>query len=76
MTEAEHHKCPLCGFEFDGADGCPSSCPMSSGCSMVKCPNCKYEYVVRSRTVDAVKRLLAKWFPRGETKDPAGKGTP
>ena len=72
----ETHHCPLCGFEFVGADGCPTSCPMSTGCGMVKCPNCRYEYVVRSRTVDAIRSLLARWFPRSAAKDGTGKDTP
>lgn len=48
---------------------------MSTGCGMVKCPNCRYEYVERSRTVDAVKALLARWFPKKPAAE-TGKDTP
>lgn len=59
--ELQH--CPLCGFEFRAQEGC-SSCPMSEGCEMVKCPNCRYEYVVRSRVVDGIKALFARVFAK------------
>ncbi len=48
--------CPLCGWQFTGTEGC-ASCPMGQGCAMVKCPNCRYEFVERSQTVDAVKAI-------------------
>lgn len=70
---AAPHDCPLCGHHFAGDAGCPSGCPMAKGCGMVKCPNCRYEWVERSRTVDAVKGLLGRWFGRPPT--PPGSGS-
>lgn len=43
MTE-NLHQCPLCGFRFDAtALTCHTSCPMSSGCHIICCPNCGYQ---------------------------------
>jgi Fe2+ transport system protein FeoA len=38
-------KCQLCGLEYQEQDGRAScaGCAMSSGCGLVKCPNCGYE---------------------------------
>ncbi len=41
---ADMRRCSLCGYEFD-AEGmaCHTSCPLSSGCHIVCCPNCGYQ---------------------------------
>lgn len=54
--------CSLCGLEFEGAS-CHSSCPMSSGCAMVRCPRCGYEFVEDG----AVAKLLRRLFKRRDT---------
>jgi len=37
--------CPLCGFEFDAEDAlCHHGCPLSSLCTLVRCPSCEYEF--------------------------------
>ena len=41
---AETYECPLCNLEFEGAN-CHSSCPLATGCRMVRCPRCGYEFV-------------------------------
>ncbi len=53
-------KCPLCGHRFkeDGAVGC-KGCPLRGGCSMVRCPNCGYEFIPDTR-----KSFLARWVKR------------
>lgn len=40
------NKCPLCGFEFQESDetAC-KTCPMSGSCTLVRCPNCGYEFI-------------------------------
>lgn len=41
-----NHKCPLCGVSFDeGENTACKSCPLNSGCNMIKCPNCGYEFI-------------------------------
>jgi hypothetical protein len=38
-------RCPLCGKEFDAeGQGCRPSCPMSSGCKVICCPDCSYSF--------------------------------
>ena len=59
MNDERAYDCPLCGTDFSGAK-CHSSCPMSSGCSMVRCPHCGYEFVESGRFVD----MLLRWIRR------------
>lgn len=58
---AERRQCPLCGWGFTPSHACESSCPMGEGCGMIKCPNCSYEFVERSRVADAVKALVERF---------------
>ena len=39
MSEERTYECPLCGTDFAGAE-CRSACPMSHGCTMIRCPQC------------------------------------
>jgi hypothetical protein len=56
-AEAPEHTCPLCSTRFTkGAVRC-GACPMSRVCDLACCPNCGYEFVERSATVEALKRL-------------------
>ncbi|MEO8378326.1 MAG: FeoA family protein [Acidobacteriota bacterium] len=59
LDGAAIHECPLCGMDFTGAE-CHSSCPMSRGCAMVRCPRCNYEFVESGRLVD----MLRRWIRR------------
>jgi Fe2+ transport system protein FeoA len=59
MSNERAYECPLCGTDFTGAL-CHSSCPMSSGCAMVRCPHCSYEFVESGRFVD----MLLRWIRR------------
>ena len=54
------HECPLCGTDFSGEE-CRSACPISRGCSMVRCPRCSYEFVESGRIAD----MLRRWIRRG-----------
>lgn len=56
------HECPLCGTDFAGAE-CHSSCPISRGCSMVRCPRCSYEFVESGRFVDMLRRWIRRAPP-------------
>ena len=51
--------CPLCSTDFDGGQ-CRSSCPMSRGCAMTRCPHCGYEFVESGRFTD----MLLRWIRR------------
>jgi Fe2+ transport system protein FeoA len=53
------YECPLCGTDFTGAE-CHSNCPMSKGCTMVRCPHCSYEFVESGRITD----MLRRWIRR------------
>ena len=53
------YECPLCATDFEGAT-CHSTCPMSHGCTMVRCPRCGYEFVESGRFVD----MLRRWVRR------------
>ncbi len=57
---ARAYECPLCGTDFTGA-ACHSSCPMSKGCTMVRCPHCGYEFVESGKFTD----MLLRWIRRG-----------
>jgi Fe2+ transport system protein FeoA len=67
------YQCPLCSTDFETAT-CRSSCPMSRGCAMVRCPRCGYEFVESGRLTD----LLLRWIRRGPKQScaqpPAGDG--
>jgi rubredoxin len=44
-------KCGFCGLEFDpnDADQACDSCPVSTGCHLVRCPRCGYEMPPESK---------------------------
>lgn len=59
MNGERNYECPLCGTDFEGAE-CHSTCPMSRGCTMVRCPRCGYEFVESGRFAD----MLRRWIRR------------
>ncbi|MBI3449331.1 MAG: hypothetical protein HY049_10505 [Acidobacteria bacterium] len=62
------HVCPLCSARFmSGAVRC-GACPMSRVCDLECCPNCGYEFVERSATVEMIQRVgraLRRWASGG-----------
>ncbi|MDO8526599.1 MAG: hypothetical protein Q7T03_02805 [Deltaproteobacteria bacterium] len=54
--EAHPQNCPLCGFVFDSGAAACGGCAMFGGCNMIRCPNCRYEFVGDSKIV--------KWFQK------------
>lgn len=55
------YTCPLCSASFGGnGESCHSSCPMSRGCSMIKCPRCNYEFVEDSSIVNFFRKLMKR----------------
>lgn len=59
-SKAGNTICPLCGFQFAKAQAACGGCAMMRGCSMLKCPNCHYEFVTESK----VAGWFAKFFGR------------
>lgn len=59
MNDDRIYECPLCGVDFTGA-ACRSACPMSRGCTMVRCPQCSYEFVESGKITD----MLLRWVRR------------
>ena len=53
------YECPLCNLEFEEA-ACHSSCPLSNGCAMVRCPRCAYEFVQEGFLASIFRRLMKK----------------
>lgn len=48
----ELHTCALCGYQFNTTGmACHTSCPMSSGCHLICCPNCGYQMPDEQRMV-------------------------
>ncbi len=54
--------CPLCGTQYNEHEGsaCHTSCPVSSGCGLLSCPQCGYEMPPATRLT----RWLARWMRR------------
>ncbi|OGQ05821.1 MAG: hypothetical protein A2W61_02810 [Deltaproteobacteria bacterium RIFCSPLOWO2_01_44_7] len=60
QTKAKVQDCPLCGFQFNAGEAACGGCAMVSGCSMLKCPNCSYEFVAESRIVNWFQKVFKK----------------
>lgn len=58
--------CPLCGFCFSVGEASCSGCVFLGGCSMLKCPNCHYEFVAESKIVG----WFQKFFRKGRHVEP------
>ncbi len=52
--------CPLCGCRFEHGERVCGSCPMSTGCDLVKCPHCGFQFPRSSRVVEWFRRLFAR----------------
>jgi|HubBroStandDraft_6_1064221.scaffolds.fasta_scaffold536332_2 hypothetical protein len=54
--------CGMCGHAFTSGEGkaCSKGCPMASGCGMVTCPSCGYEFPPESKLVSLVTNLLKR----------------
>ncbi|HEV2720387.1 MAG TPA: FeoA family protein [Thermoanaerobaculia bacterium] len=65
------YECPLCGTDFEHAD-CRHGCPLSSGCAMVRCPRCGYEFVESGKFTD----MLRRWIRRPPKPAPAPAPAP
>jgi hypothetical protein len=54
--------CAMCGHSFTKEEGaaCRSGCPMASGCGMLTCPSCGYEFPKESAIVGFIGNLLRR----------------
>ncbi len=52
--------CSLCGCRFSHGGQVCGSCPMSTGCELVKCPHCGFQFPRTSSIADAFSRLWRK----------------
>ncbi|HEV3193627.1 MAG TPA: hypothetical protein VGY54_24145 [Polyangiaceae bacterium] len=52
--------CGMCGHAFTREEGaaCQGGCPMATGCGMVTCPSCGYEFPPESKLLTFVTNLL------------------
>ena len=62
--------CPLCIASFAMVNNCHDGCPMSNGCSLVRCPDCGFEFPDPERSFFAT--LIKKWFA-AKPKPPLGE---
>lgn len=58
--EATVFVCALCGDRFTHGGQVCGTCPLVSGCDLVKCPNCGYQFPRSSRLVDWFRALFRK----------------
>lgn len=56
------YTCPLCRNQFAGAD-CHSSCGMSAGCNMIRCPRCSYEFVEEGTIANMLRKVFGLKTP-------------
>jgi hypothetical protein len=49
---ASGFRCALCGGRFEHGERSCGACPLLSGCDLVRCPHCGYQFPRSSRLVD------------------------
>jgi ribosomal protein L37E len=52
--------CTLCGDRFSHGGQVCGSCPIASGCDLVRCPSCGFQFPRRSRLADWFQRLFRR----------------
>ncbi len=58
--------CSMCGFRFDPqAHLACQACPLNTGCQVVCCPSCGYQWADPQRS--ALARLAGQWLERVTT---------
>lgn len=53
--------CGLCGAHFTHGEQVCGACPLESGCLLVRCPSCGYQFPRESSLVAALRRLRDRW---------------
>jgi NMD protein affecting ribosome stability and mRNA decay len=59
-SEASAFTCGLCGYRFMHGGLVCGTCPMQTGCALVRCPNCGFQFPRSSWIADAFGRLLRR----------------
>lgn len=59
-AEGSVFTCGLCGNRFTHAGLVCGTCPMQTGCALVRCPNCGFQFPRSSRTADFFRRLFRR----------------
>jgi hypothetical protein len=49
--------CSLCGCRFTHGGQVCGACPMSTGCELVKCPRCGFQFPRTSRIAETLSKL-------------------
>jgi DNA-directed RNA polymerase subunit RPC12/RpoP len=52
--------CALCGNRFSHGGLVCGTCPMETGCALVRCPNCGFQFPRSSHIVDFFRRLFGR----------------
>jgi hypothetical protein len=52
--------CGLCGLRFSHSGLVCGTCPMQTGCALVRCPNCGFQFPRSSGLVDVLRRLFRR----------------
>ncbi len=53
--------CGLCGNRFTHAGLVCGTCPMQTGCALVRCPNCGFQFPRSSRLVETFRGLFGRF---------------
>ena len=75
LTGASTFQCALCGLRFSHGGKVCGSCPLASGCDLVRCPACGYQFPRGSRTLAWLGRswqALTRRRPARSPRDDAG----
>jgi hypothetical protein len=60
-SDATVSTCGLCGCRFlKGGEVC-GTCPLTSSCDLVRCPNCGYQFPRASRIVEWASKVVRSW---------------
>jgi hypothetical protein len=59
-AEATVFACGLCGNRFTHAGLVCGTCPMQTGCALVRCPHCGFQFPRSSGIVDFLRRVFRR----------------
>jgi len=57
---ASKFTCGLCGNRFTHGGLVCGTCPMQTGCELVRCPHCGFQFPRSSKIADAFARLVRR----------------
>ncbi len=67
--------CSMCGYSFDpAAHPACRSCPLNSGCQVVCCPSCGFQWADPAQS--SLARLASRWLSRVKSIDKEGPSLP